>query len=183
MRGVVQPEILIIRTKPKRPGEVPPFVLPRGSREYSQVTPDGIAWSDARDLETARNHQDRLEPFERGLEREIYEEAGLAPQYLKRAQVRELGTRDFTSRDKSKGVYAVHWFVVKPDLAGLRAMEKKLPEDSTEVRWETVANIKAMAATGEFSAGYLPVIDEALGRAFTASPLGGRMTTGAAAGR
>ena len=40
-----------------------------------------------------------------------------------------------------------------------------LPADATAVQWASLDEIKAMAATGEFSAGYVSVIEAALARA------------------
>ncbi|MBX9726435.1 MAG: hypothetical protein K2X09_04145, partial [Rickettsiales bacterium] len=61
-------EILIIRPIPKQAGEVPPFVLPRGSRQYQDAS--GM-WHDARDVATGFAHAATLEPFTRALAREI----------------------------------------------------------------------------------------------------------------
>lgn len=153
--------ILILRTKPQNPGEVPPFVLPRGSRQYSTLTADGQEeWHDARDAATGREHVKALEPFRRGLAREIEEEAGITPAQLARAKVDELGVMEFTSR--SKGVYPIHWFVVQPDAATAASLAAQMPVDALELRWATRAQIAQMAAQGDFSAGYLPVIDAAL---------------------
>lgn len=149
--------ILIIRPKPKTPGEVPPFVLPRGSRQYQDV--NGV-WHDARDEETGARFASRLEPFARALEREVAEEAGVTSAMLARAQVVELGAMEFASR--SKGTYPIHWFLVIPAPADAALLDETLPEDAMALEWATLEEIKAMAATGEFSAGYVPVIEVAL---------------------
>ena len=164
--GSSDTRILILRTKPKQPGEVAPFVLPRGSRQYWEWHGDGRRYEDARDAATALAHAEQLEPLTRTLAREIGEEAGVTAAELAAAQVAELGAMDFQSR--SKGVYPVHWFVVRPDAAALAAMDARaqagqLPSDAVETRWASVAEIKAMAEAGDFSPGYLPVIDAALG--------------------
>jgi hypothetical protein len=150
------PEILIIKPKPKHPGEMPPFVLPRGSRQYWEWNGDGRIYADVRDDETARAHADQLEPLTRTLSREIHEEAGIVPDDLARLEVAELGALPFASR--SKGVYPIHWFIVRPDAACMAAMAVALPVDAMEVRWATVAHIRELMAEGNFSAGYLPVI-------------------------
>ena len=151
-----QMQVLLVRPQPKHAGEVPPFVLPRGTRQYA--TPQG-EWIDARDAETAITHADMLEPLTRTLVREIEEEAGVPPAMLRKATVHELGVRDFASR--SKGTYPIHWFVVVLEAAQLPKLHA-VPSDAMAVRWEALAEIEAMAAHGECSAGYVPVIREAL---------------------
>lgn len=161
---VLHPEgeqVLILRPKPKQQGEIPPFVLPRGSRAYAIPHADGShTWQDARDDETARTHADALEPIEQTLTRELGEEAGVSPAQLAAAQVTDIGTRPFHSR--SKGLYAIHWFVVRLDAAAAHAVMQQLPEDALELRWETVQNIKDMATKNEFSSGYVAVLEEVL---------------------
>lgn len=157
-------EILIIRPIPKQAGEVPPFVLPRGSRQYQDVSGQ---WQDARDVATGFAHAVTLEPFTRALAREIDEEAGVSGEMLARARVVEMGAMDFTSR--SKGTYPIHWFAVMPTAADAAMLDTQMPADATAVRWATLDDIKTMAATGEFSAGYLPVIEAAL-QALQTSP-------------
>ena len=148
--------VLTIRPQPKREGEVPPFVLPRGSRQYRDEVG---SWHDARDMETALQRIDQLEPFTRTLLREIEEEAGVPPAMLRRAAVYEMGARDFTSR--SKAPYAIHWFVVVLETAMLPKL-RAVPSDAMAVRWEALREIEAMAKHGEFSPGYVPVIQEAM---------------------
>lgn len=149
-------QVLIVRPKPKHPGEVPPFVLPRGSRQYADAQGQ---WHDMRDPTTARTHITTAEPLTHTLLREIEEEAGVPPSILRTSDVRELGVRNFRSR--SKGIYPVHWFVVQLEAATLSKLHA-VPSDAMAVRWETLAEIEAMAAHKEFSAGYVPVIREAL---------------------
>lgn len=149
-------DVLIVRPQPKHAGEVPPFVMPRGSRQYRDAQGE---WQDARDAATARIHAATFEPLETTLIREIEEEAGVPPSVLRKASVYELGVRDFASR--SKGVYAIHWFVVilaHDSLPRLHAV----PSDAMAVRWENLREVEMMAAHGEFSAGYVPVIREAI---------------------
>lgn len=155
-RGL-ETSILILQPIPKRAGEVPAFVLPRGSRQYQDA--DGN-WHDARDAETGLRFHETLEPFARGLAREVEEEAGVTPAMLAAAQVRALGSRMFQSR--TKGVYPIHWFVVQLDENAAQQVMMQKPIDALSVRWATLAEIKDMAARGEFSAGYVPVIEEAL---------------------
>ena len=150
-------EILIVRPHPKTPGEVPPFVLPRGSRQYQDA--DG-QWHDARDMATGVKHAATLEPFTRALAREIEEEAGVTPSQLAAARVTELGAMDFASR--SKGVYPIHWFVVVPTAEDAATLALQMPKDATELHWASLDEIKTMAAKGEFSPGYVSVIEAAL---------------------
>jgi 8-oxo-dGTP pyrophosphatase MutT (NUDIX family) len=150
-------EILIVRPHPKTLGEVPPFVLPRGSRQYQD---DAGAWHDARDVETGTKHRDRLEPFARALAREIEEEAGVNADMLAAAKVTEIGAMDFQSR--TKGVYPIHWFMVMPTQQDAAQLDKQTPVDATEICWASLDDIKALAAKGEFSPGYVSVIEAAL---------------------
>ena len=149
--------VLVVQPKPKHAGEIPPFVLPRGSRQYRNE--QGI-WVDARDVATGEKYKDSLEPFSRALEREVEEEAGVTPAMLARAEVCELGRMEFQSR--SKGVYPIHWFVVTLDEGDAAGAADAVPEDALSVRWATLDEIKAMAARNEFSGGYLEVIEAAL---------------------
>jgi 8-oxo-dGTP pyrophosphatase MutT (NUDIX family) len=153
-------QILIIRPIPKHKGEVPAFVLPRGSRQYRDAHGQ---WHDARDAATGERNATTLEPLERALAREIEEEAGVTPTQLAAAWVHDLGRMDFQSR--SKGVYPIHWFVVVPDAATAAQLDKQTPADALEVRFASFDEIKTMASRGEFSAGYIPVIEAALARA------------------
>lgn len=150
-------QLLIIQPIPKHAGEVPPFVLPRGSRQYQNAAG---AWHDARDVATGMAHAASLEPFARALAREIEEEAGLGPDMLARAAVIELGAIAFQSR--TKGIYPIHWFVVVPDAVDAALLDAQTPADALSVRWATLDETKAMAARGQFSAGYIPVIEAAL---------------------
>lgn len=149
-------QVLIVRPQPKRPGEVPPFVLPRGSRQYRDAEGN---WHDARDGAIAQMQEAALEPLTATLLREIEEEAGVPPKILRKAKVHELGRREFASR--SQQTYPVHWFVVVLDAAALPKLHA-VPSDAMAVRWESPAEIEAMAAYNEFSSGYIPVIREAL---------------------
>ena len=154
-----QTEIFIIRPHPKNPGEIPRFVLPRGSRQYRDAAGQ---WRDARDAATALQHAATLEPIHHTLLREAEEEAGIPATELQRllhaGLVHELGAREFISRNKPP--YAVHWFAGAPDAAALGSMHP--PVDATETRWATLAEIHSLIAADAFSAGYLSVIEEGL---------------------
>jgi 8-oxo-dGTP pyrophosphatase MutT (NUDIX family) len=157
------PEVLIIRPKPKIEGELPPYVLPRGSRQYWDKGADGKKhYHDVRDAKTALAHAPHLEPLTRTLLRESYEEAGIHHQDLRQQEIYEVGPVDFTSK---KGTYPIHWFVVLPSAA---AQERMLPypPDALETRWETVENIESLIEQGLFSPGYLPVIQSAVHDAY-----------------
>lgn len=156
-QSLVASEILIIQPIPKRAGEVPAFVLPRGSRQYQDETG---AWHDARDAATGAKYDATLEPFARGLAREIEEEAGVTPEMLAAATVTELGPMLFQSR--TKGVYPIYWYVVQVDDIAAQQMRAQTPADALSTRWATLSEIKLLAARGEFSAGYVPVIERAL---------------------
>ncbi len=151
--------ILIMQAIPKNPGEVPAFVLPRGSRQYSVAVNGMTEWHDARDEATGVAHAATLEPFMRGLMREIEEEAGVTETQLAASRVIELGDMLFQSR--TKGVYPIHWFIVVPEATTAEALTLQVPVDALSIRWATLEEIKAMGPEG-FSAGYIPVIEAAL---------------------
>ena len=149
--------IFILQPIPKEPGEIPAYVLPRGSRQYQDAAG---AWHDARDAATGVKHASTLEPFRRGLEREIEEEAGITPAQLAKAQVIELGEVDFKSR--TKGIYPIHWYIVVPDAVTVQAISRSTPVDALSVRWAKFEAIIKLDDVGKFSTGYIPVIREAL---------------------
>ena len=165
LRSGLPAQFLIIQPKPKNSGEVPQFVLPRGSRQYQDATGN---WHDVRDVVTGEKHAAQLEPFTRALEREVEEEAGISPEQLARAKVLELGRMEFQSR--SKGVYPIHWFVVQPDAATAEGLTRQTPPDTLALRWATLAEAEKMATEGTFSAGYLPVMNAALSQMIAATP-------------
>lgn len=150
-------EILILRPIPKTPGDIPAFVLPRGSRQYQDATG---AWHDARDAATGAAHAASLEDFRRAFEREVEEEAGVTPAMLARARVVEMGPLMFQSR--SKGVYPIYWFVALLAQADAARVVETTPADATETRFASLDEIRTLAASGDFSAGYIPVIEAAL---------------------
>ena len=120
--------VLIMQPIPKTPGDIPAYVLPRGSRQYQAE--DG-SWHDARDAATGHIHAATLEPFRRGLEREIEEEAGITPTQLTAAKVSELGALAFQSR--AKGIYPIHWFVVVIDAELADALLRQTPVDALSI--------------------------------------------------
>lgn len=162
MRDSAAPEFFIMRTKPKQAGEQAPFALPRGSRQYFVTDAGGKQhYYDARDAATAAAHAESMEPLTRALLRELYEEAGIPRAVLRSADavVQEMGVRLFASR--SKPPYAVHWFVVQMAQAAQMRMLPH-PKDAVAVQWATLEMLERMAESGDFSAGYLPVVREAL---------------------
>lgn len=160
--------VLIVQPKAKNKGEHAPLVLPRGSRQYSTTDSEGhVVWHDARDMDTAEKHRNTLEPYERALKRELREEAGLSTHALRHAKtlgnVRDLGVMDFDSN--KKGTYKVQWFTVMlGEREAKKLTEQPLPVDAVEVRWARLPEIKKMAQHGEFSKGYIPVIEAALAK-------------------
>lgn len=154
------PEFFIMRTKPKRAGERAPWALPRGSRQYAQADAGGkLHYYDARDAAIAAQHADTLEPLTRALKRELYEEAGIPRSVLQCPDVRvqDMGTRLFQSRNKP--AYDVHWFVVAVNAVAQSRMQHH-PRDTVAVQWATLNTIEALAAAGDFSPGYVPVVKE-----------------------
>ena len=152
--------VLIVQPVPKTAQDVPAYVLPRGSRQYAVVVDGQTQWHDARDAGTGARHADTLEPYRRGLTREIEEEAGITPQQLAKAKVVDMGVMDFTSR--SKGVYPIYWFLVVPDEDTAARLTHTTPVDALSSRWASLEGIRKLAAAGKFSAGYLPVVEKAL---------------------
>jgi hypothetical protein len=154
--------VLIMQPIPKEENEIPAYVLPRGSRQYAVVVNGESEWHDARDAATGLKHEQSLETFYRGLEREIEEEAGITREQLAKAQVIEMGAMDFKSR--TKGIYPIHWFIVVPDEATVKAISRSTPVDALSVRWAKFEAIIKLDDVGKFSTGYIPVIAEALKR-------------------
>lgn len=152
-----QTEIFVLRPKPKNEGEQAKWVLPRGSRQYLSENGE---WVDARDQETAEKFLHRLEPVAKTLYREMHEEAGLAVSHDTDGSVMQqlLGVREFRSATKES--YPVHWNILQPNAQAQADMKK--PEDAVEYGWKTRDEIQTLADAGDFSLGYLPVIDEAL---------------------
>lgn len=151
--------VFLLRPHPKNPGERTKFVLPRGSRQYQDTTGQ---WHDARDEATALAHAESLEPLTRTLAREAEEEAGLPEALLQQLQergaVRDMGVRLFASASKSP--YPIHWFVAR--LTDADCAQLTPPADALEVRWANLDEIHKLISAGDFSTGYLPVIEEGL---------------------
>jgi 8-oxo-dGTP pyrophosphatase MutT (NUDIX family) len=141
-------EVFLLRPKPKHPGEVAPFVLPRGSRAYRAA--DGTL-QDVRDAATALRHQDHLEPLEETLLREAYEEAGIPTPLLQHAiahgALAALGARPYKD-------YVVYWYVLHADAALCAAMVT--PLDAQETRWVTLSQMQELAVPE----GYQRVVRE-----------------------
>ena len=152
--------VLIVQPIPKTANEVPAYVLPRGSRQYAVVVNEKTEWHDARDAATGAKHADTLEPYRRGLTREIEEEAGISAKQLAKARVVDMGAMDFKSR--TKGIYPIYWFLVVPDEATSASLTHTTPADALSSRWASLEGIRKLADAGKFSAGYVPVIEKAL---------------------
>ena len=152
--------VLIVQPKPKTEGEIPPYVLPRGSRQYAVTKNGKTEWHDARDEATGVKHEATLEPYARALAREIEEEAGITPAQLAAAQVVDLGPMDFKSR--TKGIYPIQWFMVVPDEATVKTLTHTIPADALSTRWANFEAIIKLDDIGKFSTGYIPVIAAAL---------------------
>ena len=152
--------VLIIQPIPKHEDEIPQYVLPRGTRQYAVVVNGETEWHDARDAQTGVKYAETLEPFYRGLEREIEEEAGITREQLRSSRVIEMAGRDFSSN--KKGIYPIHWYVVMPDKQTCEGLMKQKPSDALETKWLSLADIKKLAKEDKFSKGYVPVIEEAL---------------------
>jgi len=153
--------VLIVQPIPKQKGEIPPYVLPRGTRQYAVVVSGETEWRDVpRDTSLSDEQLATLEPFYRGLVREIDEEAGISHSQLELCDVQELGTLDFKSR--SKGNYPIHWYVVVPDKETEKSIGRTMPADALSVRWASLKEIRELDKEGKFSSGYVPVIEKAL---------------------
>lgn len=151
-----EPEFLITRPIAKR--DVAPLVLPRGS--HKGLDPDTGKWIDLYEEADAIRCQDNIEPMESALKREMFEEAGITPELLQGdgMKISDLGVRIFPSK---KGPTQVRWLVLEPDEATQKAMIAK-PEDASEpTRWMRLGEIEQKIEEGDFSKGYLPIIEEA----------------------
>jgi 8-oxo-dGTP pyrophosphatase MutT (NUDIX family) len=151
-------DVLIIRPKPKRKGEMPHFGLPRGSRQYWHRHTDGsIEMRDARDAATAQAHAAQLEPVRATFEREMLEEVGVTGVALGAQTIHDIGIIDYHS--PRSGITPIHWFLV---MVGEQGLALQPAEDALEVRWVSLPQMASMAAEGSVSAGYLRVVEEAL---------------------
>lgn len=151
-------QVLIVRPIAKRAGETPPFVLPRGTRQYYDSTTS--VWIDARSEEQAVEHVATLEPLSQTLLREAEEEAGIPPAVLQRdgLEYYELGPRMFQST--TKGTYPVYWFLMVLNEADVKQLAP-VPADATEAKWVSIDEAAQLARDGAFSPGYIPIIQEA----------------------
>lgn len=151
------PQVLIVRPRPKNEGELPDLVLPRGSRQYKDMHEDGhYEWCDVRDAQGARIHAATLEPLHRTLEREMWEEAGMPKTVLHRQETYEFGEMDYQSR--TKGSYPIYWFAAIVDEDGQGRMRTLNLPDALETRWVSIADLEGLAEQGIFSPGYVPIV-------------------------
>jgi hypothetical protein len=161
-------EFLICQPKGKgtKPG-LPPMGLPRGTRQYRDAVSG--KWVDAPRDSTPLPQGVEWEMPEQTLAKELWEEAGIAPEILATQQVTSLGVRVFGS--VSKTPYLIHWFLVALDEAAQAAQAAVDAagdiQDSHGTRWVTRAAMwqltQQLSEEAErVSSGYLAVIDRVL---------------------
>lgn len=163
---------LLLRPKAKKNDRTPPLVPPRGTRQYRD---DDGEWKDAREVEDAIAHADDKwvwEEFADTARRELWEEAGIKPELTNKRGLTEIGDREYISLHKpieERGApYRIHWFLLelKPDDIDV---QKKLPEDATEIGWFTLKQMEEEAARGAARPGYVAIVKEAMDLAATRS--------------
>lgn len=156
-RDKTPPQVLLVKPKPKQPGDETPWVLPRGSRQYRDAHG---RLHDVRNDKTALEHKDRLEPLADTVLREAEEEAGVPPSLL-RSGMRELGVREYQSSPTST-LRHIHWYVLSLG-AGQVARLNPHPADAFEPpRWVTLDGMRTLAAAGTARAGYISIVEEVL---------------------
>ena len=156
-------QTLLLRPNPKKNDRTPPLVPPRGTRQYQDA--DG-EWKDAREVEDAIAHAKKeWEKFADTAQRELWEEAGIAPELSNKRGLTEIGEREYIALHKPEeergAPYRIHWFLLelKPDDIDV---QKKLPEDATEIGWFTLEKMEEKAALGEARPGYVAIVKEAM---------------------
>ena len=161
---------LICQPKGKgdRPG-LPPMGLPRGTRQY--LDPATGKWRDAPRDDSPVPVGVEWEPPSTTMEKELFEETGITPEWLTGQFVEELGVLPFHSARKAS--YPIHWFLVVLDDAAQAAQEAAAQagkiQDSLTTCWVTRETLRALSAitdeyTSRVSPGYLAVVDAALAR-------------------
>ena len=125
--------------------------LARGTRMYFDS--DANQWVDARDRITAEANKAQLESPIDTARREMAEELDVHEHEMPDGLV-DIGEIAYDSAQK--GAYPIHWFT------GLVSNPERVrqPEDAVAVKWVTLEELRAMAATGEFKASYLPIAEE-----------------------
>jgi hypothetical protein len=162
------PEVLITqpRPKPETPHDIPSMGLPRGTRKYWKRDGTlGKTWYDARNAETALANAKNLEPLTSTLQSEVHEEAGMRPEWLRQQPVFELGTKEFKS--STKAPYLVQWYVIMPNEATQKKMEKEPLKDAEKTQWVSVPELKrrTMLTRGKqdcVNPAYVPIVEEAI---------------------
>lgn len=163
------PQVLMAQVKPKREGDVPDFSLPKGTRKYSYRGETGKKrFRDAKDASHAVMHERTLEPLHRTLMAEADEEAGINRRLLRRADMFELGPREFASRKGEP--FPIHWFAMEADAHFMESMNPN-PRDAQAVRWVKFSELAGLVEKGEagqaapgecINRSYLEVAQEAL---------------------
>ena len=157
-------QTLLLRPNPKKNDKTPPLVPPRGTRQYQDA--DG-EWKDARELEDAIAHADDKwvwQEFADTARRELWEEAGIAPELTNKRGLTEIGDREYIALHKpieERGApYRIHWFLLELKPEDIRALQT--PEDATEIGWFTLKDMEEAAALGKARPGYVAIVKEAM---------------------
>lgn len=149
---------LLVRPKPKHPGDQAPFVLPRGTRQYHDPSTD--TWLDARTREDAAAHATKeWEPFEEAARRELEEEAGIPLSLIDERRLTPMGERIYCSPNKHDP-YPIYWF--RLELKGEDMKKLKKPKDAEKVDWFTLKQMEEAAARGQARPGYVAIVKEAM---------------------
>ncbi len=164
------PELLLVRPRPKREGETAPFVLPRGSRTYTDRMGNVFEMRTSADAQKVAEKIKQkesnviLEDLETTLVREAAEEAGVPPELLRNGARSHLGERVYQSTGDR---YKIDWHILvlrdQRELSQLNAH----PPDAAETKWVTLSKMRELLWSkqeGERQArvGYLEVAEEAL---------------------
>ncbi len=151
-----KPEILLTRPKARDLGDVAPFVLPRGTRQYW----DGSTWQDARTTPVAVANRNALEPLFKTLVREAGEEAGVRPELLPADRVKVMGVRYYVANPDVRPM-PVMWYVLTLDPQEIKRLDPS-PPDAAETRWVSLEEMNRLAVSTQARPGYIPVVEEAL---------------------
>lgn len=165
-------EFLVVKPKPKTPGDAPKFTFLRGTRQYFDIQA-GVSYDvpiSTGSVPRKNSRFTRKFDVETGAEtcaREIKEEAGLVmtPKQFTESS-RPLGIRKY-QREREPGSYDIFWY----HLQIKNRFKQVPPEDSLEVRWVTRAEMQAL----NMAKSYLDLADEVIaGPAKSTPPQAGR---------
>lgn len=163
-------QVCLTQVKAKNPAEQDQvdFGLAKGTRQYRD--PKTGEMIDARNWQVAHEFKDHLEPIYNTLVKEAGKELGLSERSVKLSSVQLLGSRLFTSRDKSPKMregqkefphFDIEWFVIKADDATVNSMAEKA-EEMHRRDWFTLPQIDALKTENKINPCYAQVAHEAV---------------------